>query len=131
MNSPFPPSDVKAGEPNEHVRGRDSIFMVADIRLLDKKTELSARIRNLSAGGMMVEVQAQIKDGDAIEVNLNNIGWVSGSVVWIYGSRFGVSFDSPIDPRLARKKIGQNNQGVQIISRHTAPPANKSKLRPL
>ena len=35
-------------------------------------------------------------------VEVRNIGWVAGSVVWQNGAHIGVRFDSPIDPDKAR-----------------------------
>lgn len=73
---------------------------------------LPARVRNLSAGGMMVEFASEpdpeLADGDAVVAELRNIGRVKGKVAWIEGKRIGVRFEKNIDPGAACKPVGGN-----------------------
>lgn len=89
-------------------RPRDSMFLQAVLRPNGKGKPTSAitvRVRNISPGGMMVESEVAVAAQDRILVELRNIGEVNGTVAWVNGSRFGVAFDAPIDPKLARQKI--------------------------
>lgn len=83
---------------------RDSLFVLADLRVDGEPLEYRIKVRNLSDGGMMGEGTVRVRRGSAIEVNIRNIGWVKGSVAWVQDSRFGVAFVEPIDPRLARSR---------------------------
>ena len=96
MNQPFNPTDmdVKRG-PN-----RDSLFVKAVLRFPVSGDEREVRVRNISSGGLMAEAPLRTPRGDPIEVQLRNIGWVSGKVAWVAESRFGIAFDYPIDPKM-------------------------------
>lgn len=113
---------------------RDSLFLLADIRI-EKGTEVHrVRARNLSDGGMMAEANLKVQRGHRAEVTLRNIGSIEGSVAWVQDDRFGIAFDQEIDSQKARRPL----QGVEVsgamltqLSRaHRAPPPPElSKLR--
>ncbi|MEO0441905.1 MAG: hypothetical protein AAF067_13660, partial [Pseudomonadota bacterium] len=51
---------------------------------------------------------------------------VTGHVAWVAQGRFGVAFDHAIDPKLARKPVGQSKLDLPHYLRKQA-----SKQRPL
>ncbi len=81
---------------------RDSLFLLADLRIGGFETGDRVKVRNLSPGGMMAEGAARVERGAQIAVKLRNIGWVEGSVAWVQDSRFGIAFAEEIDPKVAR-----------------------------
>src|SRR5579864_7352291 len=81
---------------------RDSLFVMADLRLSGSQDEHRIKVRNLSAGGMMGEGTIRVVRGSELEVNIRNIGWVAGTVAWVQDDRFGVAFREEIDPKVAR-----------------------------
>ena len=85
--------------------GRDSFFLLADVRRVGEEQEYRTKVRNLSAGGLMAEGDMRVIRGQAIEVALRNLGWVEGVVAWVQDNRFGVAFLSEIDPKLARSPL--------------------------
>jgi hypothetical protein len=89
------------GSENRQI-ARDSLFVLAGMRVDNLPLEHRIKVRNLSDGGMMGEGAVRVRRGSAVAVNLRNIGWVQGSVAWVQDNRFGVAFNDPIDPRLAR-----------------------------
>lgn len=95
-----------------HIRdnARDSMFLQAILRPLSggNPPAFSVRVRNLSAGGLMADADAEVAIGDRITVELRNIGQVEGRIAWVRGARFGVTFDTPVDPKLARKPAKQD-----------------------
>lgn len=84
---------------------RDSLFLMTDLMCESGGPAIGVKIRNLSAGGMMVEGDLRIKPGARVAAELRNIGPVAGTVAWARGRRLGVTFDEPIDPMLARTPI--------------------------
>jgi hypothetical protein len=82
--------------------GRDSLFLMADLRLDGVDGEHKVKVRNLSAGGMMAEGNVRVVVGKRLEVNLRNLGWVEGVVAWIQENRFGIAFIEDIDPKVVR-----------------------------
>lgn len=84
---------------------RDSLFLLAEVRLDGLEGEHRVRVRNLSAGGMMADGEARAQRGQLCHVNLRNLGWVEGSVAWVQENRFGVAFRDEIDPKIAREPV--------------------------
>lgn len=104
---------------NEHRHiARDSLFVMADVRLDGQEVEHKIKVRNLSAGGMMAEGTMHVVRGAAIWVKVRNIGWIEGSVAWVQESRFGIAFREEIDPKVAR---APHNDGDHT-PRHVRPP---------
>ena len=101
---------------------RDSMFLMAAVRRA-VGPEITVKVRNLSAGGMMAESPVNFSRGETVEIELRGIGIVAGKIAWTAGGRIGVQFDTPIDPRLARKPVSGNPQ-PQLVK------ASKSMWRP-
>ena len=94
------------GEPESQRRDpRDSLFVLARIKPEGSAGEgTSVRVRNVSAGGLMADVADDYRPGMRVEVSLEGIGDMAGSVAWAEAGRIGVAFDHPIDKTRARKK---------------------------
>ena len=84
---------------------RDSLFVMADLRIDGLEGEHRIRMRNLSPGGMMAEGAFKVQRGQVVWINVRNIGWIEGAVAWIQDSRFGIAFREEIDPRVVRAPI--------------------------
>lgn len=97
---------------------RDSLFLMAELRLDAQPGTFKVKVRNLSAGGMMAEGGPAVDRGARLAVNLRNIGWVDGVVAWVQDERFGIAFAKEIDPKLARQPLGSGD--VQA-PRYTRP----------
>ena len=89
----------------EGPRGRDSLFLMASLRVEGMRDELTVRIRNLSSGGLMAELPQPVAPDSAIEVEVRGIGWVAGRIAWQTEGRAGIAFDHEIDPQRARKPV--------------------------
>lgn len=85
--------------------GRDSLFLLAQVRLDGREETFRIKVRNLSAGGMMAEGDVPVVRGGLVMVDLRNIGQVGGTVAWTQGNRFGIAFVDEIDPKLARASV--------------------------
>lgn len=81
---------------------RDSLFLLAQVRVDGSDDVHRVKVRNLSAGGMMAEGQAKVARGSLVAVELRNLGWVEGSVAWKQDDRFGIAFVAEIDPKVVR-----------------------------
>lgn len=84
---------------------RDSLFLLAQVRVDGQEAVHRVKVRNLSAGGMMAEGEANVTRGSRVGVELRNIGWVEGTVAWKQDNRFGIAFVDEIDPRKARETV--------------------------
>jgi hypothetical protein len=81
---------------------RDSLFLLAQVRVDGQDGVSRVKVRNLSAGGMMAEGDSKVVRGSLVAVELRNIGWVEGSVAWKQDNRFGIAFVDEIDPTVVR-----------------------------
>ncbi len=88
---------------------RDSLFVLADMRLQGADEVHRIKVRNLSAGGMMGEGSVRVSRGGSLSVQIRNIGWVDGTVAWVQDNRFGVAFCEEIDPKFARAPVSRDD----------------------
>ncbi len=109
---------------------RDSLFLKAELCIVGDDNCGEVRIRNLSAGGLMAEAPVLTKRGDKVELELRNIGRVTGHVAWVAQGRFGVAFDHPIDPKLARKPVGQAKSEIPLYLRQPTQKPVSLRRRP-
>lgn len=113
---------------------RDSLFLLADVRV-EQGTEVHrVRVRNLSDGGMMGEGPLRVQRGHRVTIELRNIGAVDGTVAWVQDNRFGVAFDEEIDSQKARRPLQVPEDSVPAIAQpswaHRAPrPPELGRLR--
>ena len=93
---------------------RDSLFLLTNFQTPEGVSLGKARIRNLSATGLMADCERALPVGTPIECDLRGVGKVTGVVAWARQDKIGVAFDEPIDPQLARKPVtsGAAQQGV-------------------
>jgi hypothetical protein len=81
---------------------RDSLFLLAQLRVDGREGETRVKVRNLSSGGMMAEGDVAVTRGSLVSVELRNLGWVEGAVAWKQDNRFGIAFVNDIDPAVVR-----------------------------
>ena len=113
---------------------RDSLFLLADIRIENSTEVHRVRVRNLSDGGMMGEGHLRVQRGHRVTVDLRNIGEVGGTVAWVQDNRFGIAFDEEIDSQRARRPLQTPEDPAAGIIKpswaHRAPPPpHPSQLR--
>lgn len=86
---------------------RDSLLMSARCLIREQGVEggveITVKLRNISAQGVMAEAQrAPAKDAQ-VSLELRNVGWVEGRVAWVQDNRFGILFAKEIDPNRVRQ----------------------------
>ncbi|HMT41635.1 MAG TPA: PilZ domain-containing protein [Sphingorhabdus sp.] len=128
MNKPVDPMETENATDKSRTQDRNSLFMKAVLRFPSSGTQGEVRVRNVSSGGLMAEAPVQAIRGEAVEVNLKNLGWVTGKVAWVAESRCGIAFDYPIDPKAARQQIGGNSNDDNIP--HYLRKLNNQALAP-
>jgi len=97
-----------SGVDTRHIN-RDSLFLMADVRLEGDSACHRVKVRNLSAGGMMAEGEVSVTRGARVSVDLRNVSKVEGSVAWVQDNRFGVAFAREIDPKAPRTAVGNGD----------------------
>ena len=65
----------------------------------------TARLRNVSSTGALVECSGAVREGCEIVLDLRGAGSVTATVSWVVGNYLGLSFDEPFEMRrLAQSK---------------------------
>ena len=115
---------------------RDSLFLLAQLRVDGQDGVTRVKVRNLSSGGMMAEGDCKVVRGSLVAVELRNLGWVEGTVAWKQEDRFGIAFVDEIDPAFVRAATAPPAEGEFEIPRYTRnhqaiplSPADKARLR--
>lgn len=108
---------------------RDSLFVLAELRVDGIAGEHRVRIRNLSAGGLMSEGSLPVSRGQTVWIKIRNIGWVEGAVAWLQDDRFGVAFREEIDPRTARAPVTVGEGSPRFVRTPLASGTDAAKLR--
>jgi PilZ domain len=103
------------GDSGQRQIARDSLFVMADLRIDGVEGEQRIRVRNLSSGGMMAESPSIVQRGQLIWANLRNIGWIEGSVAWVQEGRFGVAFREEIDPVVVRAPLSTGETTPRFV----------------
>jgi hypothetical protein len=97
-------------------KSRESIFLGAQLLYEGASAPVTARIRNISSGGMMVDTSKVMRTGLTVTAVIKTIGEVAGRVAWSTENRVGIAFDDPIDPKHARLQIKTDNSAVRYVS---------------
>jgi hypothetical protein len=109
---------------------RDSLFLLAEVVRETGEAMGSAKIRNLSATGLLADCEAACTPGDRLVFDLRGVGAVPGQVSWSEGNRIGFAFDREIDPQAVRKPVGTDpGKGIPLYVRYlgvkTPPPPKR------
>ena len=98
---------------------RDSLFLQANVSRENGMAVGEIRVRNLSSCGLMAESKIALRVDDGVIVSLRGIGDVPARVVWAKGNRIGIAFSHEIDPRMARKPVGNDPaKGIPFYVRY-------------
>jgi hypothetical protein len=103
---------------------RDSLLLIAQLRIDRGDMEYRVKVRNLSAGGMMAEGAVPVARGGVVSVGLRNVGWIEGTVAWKQDERFGIAFAEEIDPKVARAPVAAGAPDL-VSPRFTRPPLDQ------
>ena len=114
-----------SGVETRHI-SRDSLFLLAEIRLEGAESGQKVRVRNLSAGGMMAEGDIKVMRGARLQIELRNVGCVGGTVAWVQDNRFGIAFAEEIDPVRARAPLNNGGQPDLATPRYLRTPTLKN-----
>ena len=107
---------------------RDSLFVLAKLRPEGDAGEGDkVRVRNVSSGGLMADASDQYRPGMRVEVDLEGIGLMSGSVAWSEAGRIGVAFDHPVDKSRARKAKAKSDELFRPAVSHERRPGLKPR----
>lgn len=100
-----------------------TLFMVAKLKA-DGAGEGLCRVRNISAGGLMLESRMPLRPDACVTIELRGMRTLAGRIVWSQDGRAGVAFDQPVTveelvgaAQPSRRRVIRNSQprGPRII----------------
>ena len=94
QTSPSEPDIVTQVERRETTRVR-TVYRV--VRIQHNGDEGLARVRNISDGGMKLDIGLPVDLNDTLDVELSPCVMLKGQVVWVNGGECGLSFRYPVD----------------------------------
>ncbi|SEI91597.1 PilZ domain-containing protein [Sphingomonas sp. OV641] len=109
--------DPKSTGPDD--RGRDSLSLLARLKVLGADATFTVRVRNLSSGGLMAELPEPVTPDSAVQIELGELGWLEGRVAWQTEGRAGIAFDTAIDPQRVHKSAGQQQRTPDLPAHHS------------
>jgi hypothetical protein len=125
--SPIGSHVPEAGPDSQRRDARDSLFVLARLRPEGSSSDGdTVRVRNVSSGGLMADASDGYRTGMRVDVILETIGTLSGSVAWAEAGRIGVAFDHPIDKARARKAKPKGDD----VFRHAINDFRRPGLKP-
>ncbi|MDR7102835.1 PilZ domain-containing protein [Croceicoccus sp. BE223] len=92
-------------EQDHRKHDRDSLFLVAELRLELDGAPYGVKLRNISDAGVMAEGSMRVSRGQQVYVELHNVGSVAGTVAWAAGNRCGIAFDRTINAAAVRYPV--------------------------
>lgn len=104
--APSPRAELDDDARSQRARARDSLLLMGRLSLPDEATARDVRIRNLSEGGLMIEISRPVAVATPVTLAMRGLGEVTGQVAWCAEGRIGIAFDRLIDPQRARKPVG-------------------------
>jgi len=85
-------------------RERQNLLLMANVCLRGSEA-CRVRVRNISSGGVKVLGPLVPYAGEAVRIELPNLGWLRGKVAWTSGEEFGIQLYSQIDPLVVRQPV--------------------------
>lgn len=93
------------------------------MRLRGQAAVWSLTVRDISSTGMRATSKVCVLRGTSLDIELPNIGWISGEVVRTQGEEvIGIRFGEVIDPELTQ---------VPVSGSYRAAPSTSTQLRRL
>lgn len=65
--------------------------------IMPGRVEANVTIHNLSVGGLLMETDGELEEGEALTLNLPEIGAVTATIVWHSGDLYGCVFDRSLN----------------------------------
>lgn len=90
-------SSVPALEPERRSEERELLSVYRSATLRWRGVEALCLIRNISSGGLMGRLHAELMPGEPVTIEIRSGTLIAGHVAWSRSNLVGIAFDSPID----------------------------------
>lgn len=90
-------TSVPPPEPERRREERELLSVYRSATLRWQSVEALCLIRNISSGGLMGRLHAELAAGEPVTIEIRSGNFISGHVAWSDGDLVGIAFDSRID----------------------------------
>lgn len=84
---------------------RHRLLLLAELQVEGEANFHQVKVRDLSESGMRAQGDLILARGTSVKVRFKQLGTISGEIAWSEDMMFGVRFDLPIDPMMARPQV--------------------------
>lgn len=84
---------------------RHHLLLLAELQVEGEANFHQVKVRDLSESGMRAQGDLILARGTSVKVRFKQLGTISGEIAWSEDMMFGVRFDLPIDPMMARPQV--------------------------
>ena len=106
---------------------RESLIMMADMKVDNVVANYRIKVRNLSPSGMMGAGNARVMRGSRVAVTLRGLDPVDGSIAWVQGDRFGIAFDKEVDSEAVKDAYFRNPERRSMESAMVQRPGGPTE----
>lgn len=99
----IPTEEPRSESSHRRAENRGAMLLQAHIRVGHSIERHPIRVRNLSSGGLMGDAPIPLRKGEAVIVTFGGVVDQTGRVCWVKGTRFGIAFSRPINPKVLRQ----------------------------
>ncbi len=97
--------------------------MLRTINLIHNDNRYTARIRNVSASGALIEGIADVPPGTVFTVEFGGHYQVKGLCRWSHDDKMGVEFDEPVSV----ERIRATDKPLAVVATHEVPKADRKR----
>lgn len=97
--------DQQSSAEDKRVARRSKLFMRANLRVRGLDLEYALTIKDISSTGLRAASSVSLSHGTRVEIDLPNIGWTAGEIVWQNNGAIGIRFAAIIQPERTLKKV--------------------------
>ena len=98
--------------------------LIRNGRLIWESRALPVRLRNISAGGAMIECESRLSPGTPVELDLDEAGMLAAEVRWCQQGQIGLNFAEPFAlGKLARTRRRDGAGAKTLIPSFLEPKA--------
>jgi len=113
---------------DQRAAARESIFLGAEVH--HGGSILTGRVRNISATGAYLEIQAQLAAGDLLLLSFRGFERIAARVTRFAARGVGVHFEEPIDPSRCRQAVLPAGQATHFEPIRSTLPQSPPRTRP-
>lgn len=93
------------GDDEKRTASRHRLLLLAELQVEGEADFHPVKVRDLSESGMRAQGGFVLARGASVKVRFKQLGTISGKIAWSEDTMFGVRFDLPIDPMMARPQV--------------------------